>query len=334
MKRILIILIIALVHIKGYAQQQPLYSNYMLNNFINNPALAGIEDYTDTKASFRRQWTNIPGSPTTAFLSAHAALNQADLNKEELGSLPMRGASTIRFKTVAPKKIRHGLGGFVINDNAAYITNNSVFLGYAIHLPLNQKWYLSSGLNFGARFFRLNNNNIELKNAADPAFAGTNMPAIPDMNFGLFLYTDRLQIGASGSQLFANNFTFKKDGSVYKSAELTRHFYGTISYQIPIDVEFDLMPNAMIRYTTNGAPPAIDVGGKIRYLKTFWAGASYRWNSAVAGLVGFNLYKTIDLAYAFDFTTNSLNIGNIGTHEVVLGIRLNNKKTTSGPKIW
>jgi type IX secretion system PorP/SprF family membrane protein len=334
MKRILALIFSVGFSVAALAQQQPLYSNYMLNNFINNPALAGIEDYMDTKASFRRQWTNIPGSPTTAFVSAHAALNQADLNKEELGSLPMRGASTIRFKTVAPKKIRHGVGGFVINDNAANITNNSVFMGYSIHLPLNQTWYLATGLNVGARFFRLNNSNIELRNPADAAFAGTNIPAIPDMNFGLMLYTERLYFGASTSQVFANNFSFVRDASIYKSAELTRHFYGTISYQLPIDVDFDFMPNAMVRYTTNGAPPSVDVGGKIRYQKTFWAGASYRWNSAVAGLVGFNLYKTLDLAYAFDFTTTALNVGNVGTHEVVLGIRLNNKKATSAPKIW
>jgi hypothetical protein len=31
------------------AQQRPHYTQYILNNFIVNPALAGIENYTDIK---------------------------------------------------------------------------------------------------------------------------------------------------------------------------------------------------------------------------------------------------------------------------------------------
>ncbi len=44
------------------AQQQPYYTQYILNNFILNPALAGIENYWDFKVSYRNQWVGLQGS--------------------------------------------------------------------------------------------------------------------------------------------------------------------------------------------------------------------------------------------------------------------------------
>ena len=35
------------------AQQKPVYTQYILNNYIVNPAVTGIENYTDVKISYR-----------------------------------------------------------------------------------------------------------------------------------------------------------------------------------------------------------------------------------------------------------------------------------------
>lgn len=37
------------------AQQRPYYTQYIMNNYIINPAVAGIENYWDVKASHRLQ---------------------------------------------------------------------------------------------------------------------------------------------------------------------------------------------------------------------------------------------------------------------------------------
>jgi len=314
------------------AQQQGLYSNFLLNGYMYNPALAGIEDHLDLKASFRRQWMNLPGSPTTMYASLHGAINQRDLNKEELGSLPMRGASTIKFKNIAPKKMRHGVGGFILNDQAALITRNTVSLGYACHIPLNQKYYLSLGANAGAHFFNLG--NPTLRDQQDDAFAGSQSLGIfPDIQAGLYLYSDNLQIGLSGTQLIANAMSFAENNKSVSYNNLTRHFYGTISYRIPLDPDFDLLPVGIVRYTDN-SPFSLEGGGKIRYRNTFWAGATYRHGDAACGMVGFSMYKFVDLCYAFDFTTTQIQNSSVGTHEIVLGIRLNNKKPNASMKVW
>src|SRR3546814_13582184 len=65
---------------------------YMANNFVLNPALAGIENYTDVKLSYRAQWVGIEDAPVTAYATIHALI-----------------ASDIAAR-------RHGLGGSVVLD--------------------------------------------------------------------------------------------------------------------------------------------------------------------------------------------------------------------------
>jgi type IX secretion system PorP/SprF family membrane protein len=192
------------------AQQQSLYSSFLLNGFVYNPALAGVEDHLDLKTSFRRQWMSVPGSPITTYASLHGAVNQSDLNKEELGSLPMRGSSSIKFKYEPPRKIRHGVGGFVRNDKAGLINHNTLSLGYSIHLPIGQKYYLAIGAAATAHTFNLE--NPVLRDQGDDAFAGNlNFGTMPDAQFGMYLYSDRLQIGLSGTQLAANKMSFAEN---------------------------------------------------------------------------------------------------------------------------
>ena len=315
-----------------HAQQQGLYSNFLLNGYIYNPALAGIEDHLDVRTSFRRQWVNLPGSPTTMYGSINGAVNQKDLNKEELGSLPMRGASTIKFKNVVPKKMRHGVGAFFLSDNAGLITRNTISLGYACHIPLNQYYYLAAGANVGAHFFNLA--SPKLRDQGDDAFSGSqSFGTIPDLQAGLYLYSENLQIGLSGTQLVANRMSFAAQNKSREFNNLTRHFFGTFSYRVPIDQDFDLLPVVIVRYTDN-SPLSYEAGAKIRYRNTFWAGGTYRFGAAATGMVGFSMYKFIDLGYAFDFTTNQIQTSSIGSHEIVLGLRLYNKKPNSSLKVW
>src|SRR5438093_3152928 len=60
------------------AQQRPHYTQYILNNYILNPALTGIENYTDVKISARDQWVGLNGAPQTFYLSVHGPIGKKD----------------------------------------------------------------------------------------------------------------------------------------------------------------------------------------------------------------------------------------------------------------
>jgi hypothetical protein len=51
------------------SQQVPLYSQYMLNGFLLNPAVAGSEGYTAVNLTAREQWIGMKHAPGTYALS-------------------------------------------------------------------------------------------------------------------------------------------------------------------------------------------------------------------------------------------------------------------------
>ena len=319
------------------AQQQAQYSQYMFNTYLYNPAAAGIEDYFEVKGSYRQLYQGVPGSNNTFYLTAHKAINQKSLNKEDLGALPMRGASTIRFKTDVPRKIRHGVGGTLTYDRVGLYTRTVPTLGYAIHLPVGKRIYWAFGANVGANLLRFDMDNVEnVRDAGDAAFG--QRAATPELGLGTFVYTDVWYVGLSTGQLTQSKLKFS-DATNTAYNKLNTHYYLTGAYRIALDDEFDIIPSALFKY----AKPtmALDAGVKVRYRQNFWAGAQVRVADARSkfttdgfiGLVGFNVGRILDIGYSYDFTTSNLNAGSNGSHEILLGLRLMNAKNAA-PKIW
>ena len=57
------------------AQQDPLYNLYSFNQFMINPAYAGIYNNFNANLITRKQWAGIDGSPLTNMLSFHSSIS-------------------------------------------------------------------------------------------------------------------------------------------------------------------------------------------------------------------------------------------------------------------
>ena len=106
-----LLLFLAGMPVVAVAQQYPHYTMYMANNFILNPALAGIESYADLRLAARSQWTGITDAPKTAYATL---------------SLPMPGRDS--------RKSRIGIGGKVFLDQTGPISLSSAEVDAAYHL--------------------------------------------------------------------------------------------------------------------------------------------------------------------------------------------------------
>src|SRR6266487_658276 len=101
----------------SFAQQRPHYTQYILNNYILNPALSGIENYTDLKISARDQWVGFNGAPRTVYLTIHGPLGKKDYKTSPTsfnipGENP-RGNSY--WESYTASENHHGIGLTVLN---------------------------------------------------------------------------------------------------------------------------------------------------------------------------------------------------------------------------
>lgn len=91
------------------AQNELFSRQYFLNNYLMNPAVAGVNDYMDVRLSYSRQWTNIKNSPTSILFTFNTNLAKDKdqvLRYSDLIKIPGRkGHLDYNYR-----RIKHGVG--------------------------------------------------------------------------------------------------------------------------------------------------------------------------------------------------------------------------------
>lgn len=298
-KNLLPILLLLLVHYTK-AQQYPLFTNYILNSFGFNPAIAGSSECINVQASHRQQWTGVTENPRTSIISGYSKL----------------------------KKLPIGVGGYVFADNAGALkrTGGSAALCYAMHLDSNT--ILSIGASGGYYSLQLGENS-RVSDPNDPTYTnGLAGKGFPDFNVGVYLKRKGLWAGFSAPQIFEKKLNYSNPDARTVN-ELKRHYFLMMGYQIPISKKAVLEPSGMLRYVEN-APLSFDVIARAIFNKSFWLGASYRKGDAIAMMLGAQSKGGINFYYAYDLTTSSLKSKSSGTHEFGIGMSLCKKKDRDG----
>ncbi|HYC27259.1 MAG TPA: PorP/SprF family type IX secretion system membrane protein, partial [Chitinophagaceae bacterium] len=154
------------------AQQKPHYTQYILNNYIINPALTGIENYTDIKLSHRHQWVGIQDAPVTTYFTIHKAIGKQD-DRTSATSFKMpgenpRGKSYWQDYTAAAP--HHGIGLQVINDRTGPLNRFSAYATYAYHLGISARTSIAAGFGAGISDLSLSSNKLDfVYTTVDPA---------------------------------------------------------------------------------------------------------------------------------------------------------------------
>jgi type IX secretion system PorP/SprF family membrane protein len=318
-------LILLLCTVCGYAQQKPQYTQYIFNNFLLNPALSGIENYTDVRVGYRQQWQGIADAPKTSFVSAHMALGDKYLWKNALslpenGNPPMSRNYTQNY-TASPA--HHGIGLVAVVDKAGPISNMNIDFTYAYHLELQDAMNLAVGTSIGINRVSLDFNAIKLENENDPALANAVITQyMPDLGLGVWLYGARFFAGASMQQIIPQKLEFTSNNN-YATGKQVPHLFITAGYKLFVADDIAATPSFLIK-RVEAAPVSVDLNLKLSFAERFWLGGSYRKNDSFSAFAGFNINNFMNLTYAYDLTTSALRTYTSGSHEIVLGFQLSN----------
>ena len=135
MKRILGSAAGLLLGLLALGQQRPHYTQYVINPFIINPAITGIENYTDAKIALRDQWVGLNGAPKTTYFTIHGPLGKNDYRTSSTsfrvpGENP-RGKAY--WETYTAAEPHHGIGLNIINDQTGSFRFLTASATYAYH---------------------------------------------------------------------------------------------------------------------------------------------------------------------------------------------------------
>ena len=137
-RNLLMVLLVAVCLPKSHAQQLPVYSQYMMNGFLVNPAVAGHEGYTAINVTAREQWLGIKDAPGTYAVSLQSRL---------LKNSFMSGSASIRKRKRVMSRSGHvGYGLNAFTDMAGAFNRTGVSGTYSYHIPLK-----NAQLSFGYR---------------------------------------------------------------------------------------------------------------------------------------------------------------------------------------
>jgi len=322
------------------AQQRPYYTQYIMNSYIINPAVAGIENYWDVKASHRMQWVGLQDAPVTTYLTIHGPLKKSDYERESATSFRARGENprgTAYWRDYQAAEPHHGVGFTVINDKTGPLNRFAAYGTYAYHIGLSPRTNLSAGISAGFTNISLDAAKLDFGNiTVDPAVAGSGMlnRLKPDISAGLWLYSKDFFLGFSAQQIIPKNISFSDNTVSLTGGKLVPHLFLSGGYRMQLSEDVTFLPSALIRYVSP-LPIGVDVNTKFQYQDILWLGASYRYKDGFAAMAGVNLNHSINIGYSYDIQTSKLNTVSKGTHEILIGFLLGNKWGDWCPtKLW
>jgi len=298
----------ALASLAANAQQDAMFTKYMFNTLVFNPAYAGSYDHLSVNLLYRNQWTGIEGAPETQTLTVHS-----------------------------PVSDRVGLGLSMINDVIGPTGGTQANAVYAYRIPVGEKGTLSLALQAGVIYRWQRWNRLNFKDQGDQSYADVNGNVFrPNFGAGAYYYSDRYFVGFSSPRMVP----VKMDASEGSEARYARHYYLFGGMALPLQGQ-DLVfrPTMLIkRVGLNFRPEAgdlasptqLDIDAAFVFRQLLWLGVAYRTGLDKLGDYGASvesadvwasvwLRNGLRVGAAYDYTLSKLRSVAGGTFEIMLG---------------
>ena len=293
------------------AQQLPLYSQYLYNKFLINPAVAGSDGYTSFNLTAREQWVGYYGAPQTFSFSGQTRL----LKRGYI--LKSTRSNREVYRPESDGKV--GLGGYIFSDKNGLMQRTGFQASYSYHMWLQNSTQLSMGLAITGYYLKINEKEINFEDPDEPWLTNDLRKGvfIPDAAFGIYLLNSRYSVGFSADQLF--QAAAKIGSQAYDKFKMSRHYYIFGSYNFQLGPFMEMQPSFLFRMSEQLRPLA-DIGLTYIYNQAFWAGLSFRTSGALIAIIGVK-YENLWFGYSFDFTLQEIQRITYGTHELTIALR-------------
>ncbi|GAA4209446.1 type IX secretion system membrane protein PorP/SprF [Pedobacter jeongneungensis] len=286
--RYYIIALLFLLITPAFAQLNPMGSIYYQNQFLANPAMAGLERGLNLNAAFKTQWAGVEGAPKIQYLTGDYGL--------------------------ASNKV--GLGLLFYNETAGAINRTRATVTYAYHLPLNGGTnFLDFGLSAGIMNESVDFNKVKGDLDDDVLNSFNDRKLYLDGDFGAAYRTEKLTLQAALPNL--KRF-FKRD--VLRNVVDRSTYFIAAGYKFTTDKLINSIEPKLVYRGVQNYDGIFDAGVNLQILdnKLMLNGVYHSTNSFTGGF-GTN-YKN-QFSLLFQYTTNTSKMLNYSNGEFELGLK-------------
>ena len=311
MRKLAFILFLFLIGNLTFGQQLPLFSQYLYNKFLINPAVAGSDGYTSVSLTAREQWVGYAGAPRTFSFSWQTRM----LKKSFI--LKQTKVKRAVYRPKSDGKV--GFGGYIFSDKNGLIQRTGFQVAYAYHMWLQKNTQLSFGLAFTGYYYKIDETQINFEDPNEP-WMNNNLRRgifVPDLTFGAYLLNANYSFGFSADQL--SEASAKIGGPAYKNFSMSRQYYLFGSYDFSLSSNTIIQPSFLLKMSEQIKPQA-DIGATYIYNQGFWVGLAYRTSGALIANIGVK-FQNIFFGYAYDYTLQEIQSITYGTHEITVALK-------------
>ena len=286
----------------------PVYSQYLHNGLMINPAYAGSREALSAVLSYRMQWMGTPGAPVLQAVSLHSPM------KNDRVALGLK-AQFMQFGVTK---------------------STSVYAVYAYHVIVgNGK--LSFGLKAGVDMSNTDYTGLLLTNMGDPVFTTDEKPYIlPNVGAGVYYFSNRLFAGFSVPSFLSYKRTDQGSTQAYHSFneyDIIFSAGGLITFSQALKFK----PSVLVDYSLQETKKLnqLDINGNFIIADLVWIGASWRTSEEViVGLLQVQPTPQLMIGLSYDYPIGRMNTYSKGSSEFILRYEFGYKVSAANPRYF
>jgi type IX secretion system PorP/SprF family membrane protein len=290
----------------------PVYSQYLQNGLMINPAYTGSREALSAFMSYRMQWMGIKGAPVIQSVSLHSPM------KNDRVALGLK-AQFMQFGVTK---------------------STSIYASYAYHVRVGEG-KLSFGLNAGADMSNTDYTGIleSLDDPTDLVFLTNNKPYIlPNVGAGIYYFNNKLFAGFSVPAFL---FYRKSDQGTPPQAYHSFNEYEIIFSAgglLTFSPVLKFKPSVLIDYSLQKTKKLtqLDINGNFIIADLIWIGGSWRTSEeVVVGILQVQLNQQLMFGFSYDYPAGRMNLYKTkGSSEFVLRYEFGSKVSAANPRYF
>ena len=302
----LLALLIGCISVQG--QQGPVYTHYIFEQTLYNPAHTGLQKDVELTLDFKKHYNKIAGGPVSGYIGFDMPVMKENI----------------------------GIGANFVFDKVGARNNISGEVAYAYHIPFksNYEHKLSIGLTAGFYHQGFNFDELVAYQSNDNYLDALNTGGATafNMDIGINYRFKGLDVGFAVPQVIGSKLVFDKAGNTDENtgvSHLRRSYFVHAGYEILMGKEkaHALTPSVAVR-KIKGIPVQFDGNLIYEYNRLIKVGVSFKTANgfvkaaSIAPIVGFNVKDRLDINYAFHTDLDETENQDFGQdHEIMLKVK-------------